>query len=102
MNETLQRLKTELDNALAGILTYWHEHGIDETNGGFIGTINHVNERDGSADKGSVLNSRILWTFSAAYRHTRNPVYLQLAERAYYFITDHFLDKQYGGVYWTV
>ena len=54
------------------------------------------------APKGSVLNSRILWTFSAAYNLTGNMDYLNTAERAFNYIADHFIDKEYGGVYWTV
>ncbi len=52
--------------------------------------------------KGSVLNSRILWAFSAAYNLTGNLDYLYTAERAFDYVIDHFIDKEYGGVYWTV
>jgi len=54
------------------------------------------------APKGAVLNARILWTFSAAYNLTHEPVYLNLAARAYQYIRDFFVDKEYGGVYWSV
>ena len=52
------------------------------------------------AGKGAVLNARILWTFSAAYRMYRNPDYLETARRAFNYIVDHFTDRDYGGVYW--
>ena len=32
----------------------------------------------------------------------KNPEYLKYAERAYQYITSHFIDKEFGGVYWTV
>jgi len=46
------------------------------------------------------MHARILWTFSAAYRVLRRDAYRQIAERAYCYLRDYFLDKQYGGVYW--
>src|SRR5690606_10440854 len=52
------------------------------------------------ANKGAVLNCRILWTFSAAYRTLGSPTYLQVAERAFHYIVNYFIDKTYGGLYW--
>ena len=28
--------------------------------------------------------------------------YLHIAERAFEYMSDHFIDKEFGGVYWTV
>ncbi|RYZ28135.1 MAG: N-acyl-D-glucosamine 2-epimerase, partial [Chitinophagaceae bacterium] len=50
----------------------------------------------------SVLNSRILWSFSAAFNYTKNKEYKVLAERAFQYLSNHFVDKEHGGVYWTV
>ena len=49
-----------------------------------------------------MLNSRILWTFSAAYNQTREGKYLTLAKRAKQYIVDHFVDREFGGVFWSV
>jgi cellobiose epimerase len=102
MPELLQNFKKELEAELKNILAYWMEYDIDEQFGGFIGRVDHFNKADMHADKGSVLNSRILWTFSAAYRLTKNPAYLKYAERAYNYFIEHFIDKKYRGVYWSV
>jgi mannobiose 2-epimerase len=75
---------------------------IDEKNGGFVGKIDHDNNIYAEAPKGSVLNSRILWTFSAAYHLTKKEEYLTIAERAFHYITEYFVDKDFGGVYWSV
>jgi len=82
------------------ILPFWIARMADSINGGFYGrmTGEGVVERD--APKGVVLNARILWTFSAAYRIFRNAEYLQAATRAERYLTEHFLDKEFGGVYW--
>ena len=87
--------------ALASVLDYWMDHTIDP-GGGFRGRIHADNRVEPDAPKGSVLNARILWTFSAAYRYERREDYLGMATRAYAYIRDHFIDRKHGGVYWSV
>ena len=94
--------RKELSEELTGILDYWMKHTQDQKQGGFIGSLDNENNIDCLAPKGVVLNSRILWTFSAAYRLKKNQAYLDIASRAYYYIVDHFIDRKYGGVYWSV
>ncbi len=98
----LSEYKTAMENELASILNFWMQYTIDEKNGGFTGQINFNNQVVETAGKGAVLNARILWSFSAAYNLTGNETYLQNAERAYQYICKYFIDKHYGGVYWTV
>lgn len=49
-----------------------------------------------------MLNTRILWTFSAAYNLLKTDQYLTLANRAWDYLYAHFADKVHGGLYWTV
>lgn len=84
------------------ILNYWVAYTPDQENGGFYGKIDHQNTVYPEAPKGSVLNARILWSFSAAYNQNGNPVYLEMAKRSYDYICASFIDKNFGGVYWTV
>ena len=93
-----QEIKEELDN----ILRYWITYAPDEINGGFAGRIDNENKVHDEAPKGSVLNARILWTFSAAYNATAKPEYLKMADKAYRYIMEFFIDKEYDGVYWSV
>jgi mannobiose 2-epimerase len=102
MENKLRQYKEEMENELEEILSWWMETTLDEKNGGFIGKIDHDNKIYPDAPKGSVLNSRILWTFSSAYILTSNKEYLKIAERAFDYLTAHFIDKEFGGVYWTV
>ncbi|MFT3682663.1 MAG: AGE family epimerase/isomerase [Ferruginibacter sp.] len=102
VNTTLEQYKTELEEELQSILHYWMQYTLDETNGGFFGKIDNNNIVTGEAPKGAVLNARILWAFAAAYNLTGTAVYLEIANRAYAYISDHFIDKKYGGVYWSV
>lgn len=94
--------KAAMQQELISILNFWMQHTIDEKNGGFAGQIDFNNQIIETAPKGSVLNARILWSFSAAYNLTGNKLYLQNAERAYQYICNYFIDAANGGVYWTV
>ena len=100
--QPLKEFKNELSAELEAILKFWMDHTVDQINGGFVGKINNDNLVDSEARKGSVLNARILWSFSAAYNLTGQEAYLEHAHRAYEYIIKHFIDKDFGGVYWTV
>src|SRR5687768_15519426 len=98
----LHNYRVEVTQELRNILAYWMTYTVDNKYGGFIGKIDNDNQAGAEAPKGSVLNSRILWSFSAAYNLTGNKQYLLMAERAYEYICNYFIDDIYGGVYWTV
>jgi mannobiose 2-epimerase len=98
----LATYKQELSNELDSILNYWMTNAIDEQNGGFYGKIDNKNEVVPNSPKGSVLNARILWSFSAAFNQNPDDRYLQMAHRAYQYIVKYFIDPEYGGVFWTV
>ncbi|MDB5110346.1 MAG: N-acylglucosamine 2-epimerase [Mucilaginibacter sp.] len=90
--------KLELEN----ILNYWSTCAIDDTEGGFYGELTNDNQPIPGAVKGSVLNARILWSFSSAYNLTKDLAYLSIAKRALIYIRSYFIDPLYGGVYWSV
>ncbi|MEO5563567.1 MAG: AGE family epimerase/isomerase [Chitinophagaceae bacterium] len=99
---TFVQYRKEVTDELHSILSYWKKYAVDQEQGGFYGSVNNNNIADLTAPKGIVLNSRILWAFSAAYPFTRDESHLQVATRAYTYILDHFIDRQYGGVFWSV
>ena len=94
--------KKEASEELTSILHYWMLHAVDNINGGFVGKVDNDNNADHTAPKGSVLNARILWAFSAAYNQYKNKNYLDAATSAFEYIEKHFFDKEFGGVFWTV
>lgn len=97
----MPNFQTELHQELiTDILPYWMHKTVDNEYGGFYGRIDGHNQLHNQANKGAVLNARILWTFSAAYNAERNPQYLDTARRAYTYIKEYFIDKEYGGIYW--
>ena len=83
------------------ILPFWQALE-DRENGGFYGRMDEETLRaDRGADKGCILNSRILWTFSEAARVLDRPDLVPYADRAMAFM-EKFLDPVHGGVYWSV
>lgn len=99
----LQKLKTEVQEELvSNILPFWMNRMTDEANGGFYGRITGTDALMPEAEKGAVLNARILWTFSAAYRLLKKEEYLVAATRAKRTVIDRFYDKEFGGVYWSL
>ncbi|GAA3775665.1 AGE family epimerase/isomerase [Flavobacterium ginsengiterrae] len=102
MSENLKKLKSELETELDSILKYWSNNTVDKQNGGFIGQIDFNDHIVANSEKGSVLNARILWTFSASYQTTKNENHKKLAERAFEFLSEHFYDKQFGGLFWSI
>ncbi len=98
----LIQYRKEAEQELQKILEFWMENALDEDEGGFIGKLDHKNQKFSMAPKGSVLNSRILWAFSSAACLTGEPAYRKIAERAFEYLQKHFIDPLYGGVYWTV
>lgn len=99
----LQKLKTEVQEELvSNILPFWMNRMTDETNGGFYGRITGTGTLMPEAEKGAVLNARILWTFSSAYRLLGKEEYLATATRAKRTVIDSFYDKEHGGIFWSL
>jgi len=83
------------------ILPFW-QGMADKENGGFYGETDFYGSPNKTAAKGCILNSRILWTFSAAYRIFGDDAYKACAQRARDYLSSAFLDTTHGGLYWLV
>lgn len=96
-------MKQEVQDVLqTNILPFWLNNMIDRENRGFYGRIDGHGQLHADAEKGAILNARILWTFSAAYRVLKRPEYLAAATRAKDYILEHFYDREFGGIYWSL
>lgn len=93
-------MKSFKEELIVNILPFWISNMKDLENGGFYGKIDGEGLLHPRANKGAILNARILWTFSAAYRLFKDEEYLIIANRAFEYIIDFFIDNEYGGVYW--
>ncbi|MGQ1908434.1 AGE family epimerase/isomerase [Marinifilum sp. RC60d5] len=98
----LLTIKSEMSAELTNLLDFWSTEAIDLENGGFISRIDHFGVKNIQSPKGAVLNARILWTFSAAYRVTKKQKYKENADRAYHYLTEYFWDHDFGGLVWSV
>lgn len=83
------------------ILPFW-ENLKDNTYGGFYGWLDYELNLDKKAVKGCILNSRILWFFSNAYLTLKDTELLPYAKHAYEFLKKYCIDKEHGGVYWSL
>jgi len=99
---TKEQLSAEvMENLRTNILPYWID-SMTDPRGGFYGRRDGHDRHDPDAPKGAILNARILWAFSAAYRVTGDNTYLEMATRAKREIIDRFYDKEHGGIYWSI
>src|SRR3974390_2101303 len=101
--ESAGMLRERVERELRGdILPFWLEHTIDEKHGGFRGQVANDLTVDEKANKGLILNARILWTFAKAHKFYGDQKYLRTAQRAYSYLIEHFWDEEFGGLYWMV
>jgi mannobiose 2-epimerase len=84
------------------ILPFWANRMVDLQHGGFYGRMSGRGQLDVMAEKGGILNARILWTFSAAYTALQHESYLTTARYAHGYILKKFFDAEFGGTYWKI
>jgi mannobiose 2-epimerase len=85
-----------------GIMAFWIEHGPDARYGGFYGALDRKGNPSPYLPKGLVQQARFLWSFSAAFKLDPQPVYQEMAERAFRFLREHFYDPARLGWYYLV
>ncbi len=83
------------------IIPFWKNLRDDEF-GGYYGYMDYDLNVDKEAVKGCILNSRITWFFSAAYKQLQDESLLEEAKHGYAFMKEHCFDKENGGVFWSV
>ena len=102
MDTELNNLKDRLLSELTGnILPFWEER-MQDPSGGFYGRMDGEGRIVPGSPKGLILNARILWTFSSAYRLFGRDNYKAMASRAKDEIMGRFRDKEFGGAFWSL
>lgn len=100
--QDIRAFAEDVKNHLTGtILPFW-KNLRDEENGGYCGWLGYDLRKDEKAVKGCILNSRILWFFSNAYLLLKEDSLLKEAEHAWRFLKDYCVDRENGGVYWSL
>lgn len=95
-------MASEMREHLANKLLPFWKNLKDEEYGGFYGWVDTELKVDRKAVKGCILNSRILWFFSNAWMALQDQQLKEYADHAYAFMKEHCLDRERGGVYWSV
>lgn len=96
----LKEIGFDPENHLShNMIPYWNKLK-DTEYGGFFGAVNSQLEIDRKADKGIVLQTRILWFYSSIYLSTKNKQSLEMANHAFDFLKKYCFDVEYGGLYW--
>ena len=90
------------DQLCGNILPFWTGPALDHEQGGWLAWMSNDLRVDRSQPKGLILNSRILWAFSAVYRAQPQPLYQEMAKRAFEVVMKGFWDLQYGGAFWRI
>lgn len=83
------------------IIPFWKKLR-DDVNGGYYGYMDHALQVNEKAVKGCILNSRITWFFANAYLILKDESLLDEARHGYEFMQKYCVDREKGGVYWSV
>ena len=83
------------------LIPFW-ENLRDEENGGYYGYMGYDLKVQKDYEKGCILNSRILWFFANAYMTLGQEKLKEDADHAYAFLKEKCLDREFGGVFWSV
>lgn len=98
----VREIREQMRAEYANIMNFWIGKMEDHEYGGFHGGRDKDGDLIPNAEKGAILNGRILWAFSAAARIFGRPEYKEAASRAYCYIRDFFYDKANGGFFWSL
>jgi mannobiose 2-epimerase len=82
------------------ILPFWCGPALDREQGGWMAWLSNDLKPDHTKPKGLILNSRILWAFSAVHRAKPEPICRQMADRALDVVMNRFWDSRHGGAFW--
>ncbi len=95
--------KKQFENELTdNILNYWVKEAYDTSRSTFFGRITNDGKKFPETALSAVLTTRILWTFSAAYRFYPTAIYKKMADEAFRVLVETFWDNENGGIYWSV
>ena len=100
--EQLKQMKQEMRKHLEQVIIPFGKSLRDDEFGGYYGFVDQDLKVDKTYVKGCILNSRITWFFSNAYKVLGDASLLEEAKHGYEFLRDHCIDKENGGVYWTM
>lgn len=103
MKVDLNKIKKQFEKELNdNILDFWLKEVYDASRKMFVGRITNDGKKYPEAPLSAVLVTRIMWTFSAAYRTFPKASYKNMADEAFRILQEIFWDQENGGIYWSV
>ena len=81
-------------------MPFWCGPAVDHEQGGWMAWLSNDLKPDRTQPKGLIVNSRILWAFSAVHQARPEKPFRQMAGRAFDCVMNRFWDTQYGGAFW--
>ena len=97
----LKMLSQQVENHLFNhLMPFWCGPALDRGQGGWMGWLSNDLKADRAQPKGLIVNSRILWAFSAVYAVRLDTLFRQMADRAFDYIMNRFWDAEHGGAFW--
>ena len=88
------------DQLFKHLMPFWCGPAVDHEQGGWMGWLSNDLKPDRTQPKGLIVNSRILWAFSAVHQARPDKLFRQMAERAFDYVMNRFWDAQHGGAFW--
>ena len=95
--QLVAQLRTHLFEHL---LPFWCGPAVDQEQGGWMAWLSNDLTADRTQPKGLIVHARILWAFAAVLQVRPQPLYRQMADRAFEYLTSRFWDGQHGGAVW--
>ncbi len=100
LSARLEALRDSLARDLvSNVLPFWMRRVLDDGSG-FQGFVAEDGSVDPFAPMGGVLAARLLWTFSAVSRLTRDDAHRMAADHFHAWVIERFWDGEHGGTYW--
>ncbi len=97
----LEKFSQQVSEHLFGhYLPFWCGPALDKKNGGWMAWLTNDLKPDRTKPTGLIVNTRLLWAFSAVQRARPEKLFQQMAERAFEFVMNKFWDAQHGGAFW--
>ena len=98
---TLKTFSGRVSDQLFGhLMPFWCGPAVDHEQGGWMGWLSNDLKPDRTQPKGLIVNSRILWAFSAVHQARPEKLFRQMADRAFDYVMNRFWDTQHGGAFW--
>jgi mannobiose 2-epimerase len=88
------------DQLFGHILPFWCGPALDHEQGGWMSWLSNDLKPDRTQPKGLIVNSRILWAFSAVHQERPEKLFRRMADRAFDYVMNRFWDAHHGGAFW--